>query len=305
MEKLATGGRARLRIHAYQITARGDLSLDQVLTHISQLPLEQRLRDVAGSEIRLEAANKAGQVWSLDFGGIHQEGPGRAARDAPIIDFDLNADEGFGEETAAVFNGGTGFMALQYNHHGPRSGRIQSYLFRFARYVAGLAEDVPNDDDHGFTLLPVIRQDTIERLNRSSIIKKLRMSVFVPGLAHIEQPQRQSLSGILDTPVVGSAANLNFEISAGRKRRDSLNIDAVRRMVQEALGFGDDIHALEAVIRETEDAPSEPLDLLEARLQSNVRVDLTGRRYARNERWAALSGALNDWAAEGRLGFSP
>ncbi len=290
-----------MKIHAYKVTARGELSLDQVLTHLSHLPLVQRLRTVSGSEIRLEAANKAGRTWSLDFGGIRPEGPGRASPEAPIADFDLAANEGFGEETAAVFDINTGYMALQYNHRGPRSARIQGYLFRFARLMAGLTEDVSSDDDHGFTFFPVVKHDALERLNRAAIVKKFKMSVFVPGLAHIEQPQRQSLAGILATPVVGSAANLNFEISAGRKRGASLNVSGIRQMVQDALGLGDEVQALEAVIRETEDAPSEPIDLLQARLEADVRVDRTGRRFGRNERWATLRGVLDSWAAEGRL----
>jgi hypothetical protein len=245
----------------------------------------------------LESANKAGQTWSLDFGGIRSDGPGRASRDAPIVNFDLAANEGFGEETAAVFDANTGYMALQYNHRGPRSGRIQGY----ARRMAGLTEDVPSDDDHGFTLFPVIKPDAVAHLNRAAIIKKFRMSVFIPGLAHIEQPQRQSLAGILATPVVGTAANLNFEIRAGRKRGATLNVLAIRQMVQEALGLGDEVQALEAVVKETEEGLSEPIDLLQARLEADVRVQRTGPRYGRNERWAALNTALAEWAAEGRL----
>ena len=132
-----------MKIHAYKIEPRGDISLDQVLRHINEIPFEERLRTVSNGDIRLEIGNRAGNFWTLDFGGIRPDGPGRASATMPIADFDMNADEGFGQETAAVYNVATGFMALQYNHFGPRHARIQGYLFRFARAAAGLVEDAP------------------------------------------------------------------------------------------------------------------------------------------------------------------
>ena len=239
-----------MKVHAFKITARGDFSLDQVLAYINQIPLEERLRPIGGGDLRLEAAQKAGNVWSLDFGSIRSQGPGRASPTTPIADFDMNDDEGFGEETAAIFNTSTGFMAIQFNFRGPRSGRIQSYLFRFARLMGGLVEDVPDDDDHGFTLSPVFKHGVVEQFNRAAVVKKFRMSIFIPGIAHAEHTTRQSLSSILDNPVIGSGANLNLEISAGRKKRSSLNIPAIRTMAREALGLGDAVQSLEAMIKE-------------------------------------------------------
>ena len=150
-----TGGR-RVNIHAYKVVPRGELSLDQVLVHINEIPLEDRLRTISGGDIRLEVAQKTGHIWTLDFGGMRPDGPGRASRVTPISDFDMAEDEGFAQETGAVFDLRSGFLALQYNHFGPRHGRIQSYLFRFSRSLSGLEEDVSSDDDHGFTLAAVV-----------------------------------------------------------------------------------------------------------------------------------------------------
>jgi hypothetical protein len=73
-------------------------------------------------------------------------------------------------------------------------------------------------------------------------------------------------------------------------------------MVGEMLGLGGgDVEALEVTVKEDEDSPSEPLDLLEARLQVEVDVRRTGTRYGRPERWSALRAALDKWAAEGQL----
>jgi hypothetical protein len=213
----------------------------------------------------------------------------------------LAADEGFAQETAAVFDLRSGFMALQYNHFGPRHGRIQSYLLRFARNLAGLDEDASSDDDHGFTLAAVVKRDSVERLNRVAIVKHLEISVFLPGLAHVEDARKRSLSSILANPILGNAEELRFQIRAARQRGASLNLIAIRQFVREMMGLREEIGTLEVIVKEVEEAPSEPLDLLDARLQIEMSVERTGRRYGRSERWAALTRALDTWTAQGQL----
>jgi hypothetical protein len=300
VENQSAGG-SSVKIHAYKVVPRGQVSLDQVLDHINGLALGDRLRTVSEGDIRLEMGNKAGQLWVLDFGGIRPDGPGRASATAPISDFDMTADEGFGQETAAIYNVATGFMALQYNHFGPRYRRIQGYLFRFARAVAGLTEDIPESNDHGFTLSAVLKTDSVARLNQADIVKNLEVSVYLPGIAVIDENRRRSLSAILNHPLFGNAEMFTFQLRAPRHRGASLNLAAVRQFCGELLGLGDEVGALQVSVREAEEDPSEPLDLLEARLQADVPVERAGRRYGRNERWAALRQTLEVWAANGQL----
>ena len=256
-----------MKIHAYKVVPRGQFALGDVLEHISGLSLEERLRTVAEGDIRLEAGNRAGRFWTLDFGGIRPDGPGRASRLRPIVDFEMNEDEGFGQETAALYNTQSGFMTLQYNHFGPRHGRIQGYLFRFARLLAGLAEDVPTDDDHGFTLVPVLKRDAIERLNDANVIKNIDVQVFVPGILHADAARRRSFSAILNHPIFGNVESFQFRLAAPRRRGESLDVNELRRLATELLGLGDDVSTLQMTIKEAEEDPSEPLDLLDARLR--------------------------------------
>lgn len=72
-------------------------------------------------------------------------------------------------------------------------------------------------------------------------------------------------------------------------------------MTEELLGLGDEVEALEAVIKETDDSANEPIDLLDARLTADAKVTRAGRRYARSDRWAALAGALDNWTNTGQL----
>jgi hypothetical protein len=290
-----------VKIHAYKVVPRGQLSLDQVLAHLNGIPLDGRMRTVSDGEIRLESANKTGDIWALDFGGLRPDGPGRASATTPISDFDMNEDEDFAQETAAIYNVASGYMALQYNHFGPRHGRIQGYLFRFSRLLAGLEEDVPNDDDHGFTLSPVIKRDSVARLNRADVIKNLDVSVFLPGLTELEEAKTQSLSSFLEHPILGNAEELRFQIRASRRKGATLDLAAIRRFVGEMLGLGGEVSSLQVHVKESEEDPSELLDLLDARLFVDVAIDREGRRYGRNTRWALLKAALDAWAAAGQL----
>jgi hypothetical protein len=83
-----------VKLHAFKVVPREQFSLDQVLTHINNIPLRDRLRTIVNNEIRLEVASKTGQIWALDFGGLRPDGPGRASPESPISDFDMAVDKG-------------------------------------------------------------------------------------------------------------------------------------------------------------------------------------------------------------------
>jgi hypothetical protein len=242
-----------VKIHAYQILQSGDIPLDEVFAHINALPLERRLREISGSPLRLETANKTGTSWYLDFTGIRHEGPGRASADSPVSDFDLADTEGFGHETAACFDAASGFMTLQYNHIGPRSSRIRNYLFGF---VNEMVDD--RGTTRGFGFIPVLKPEAADRLNHMGIVKNIEISFFVPGILSQEASSRQSLSSILDNPLVGSADRIRIQLSASRGRAGSLAVNHVRSIVSELIGIRDDVSELNVLAKETEDSPSEP-----------------------------------------------
>ncbi len=124
-----------MRVHLYKVESDAAApELSTTLEAINQLPLEHRLKDVGYQKIRLELAKEPkapGRFWCLDFCKLRNQGPGRAAPNKASTSFNLDADERFSEETAAVFDPVSGYLALQYNHYGPRSGSIADYLSLF------------------------------------------------------------------------------------------------------------------------------------------------------------------------------
>jgi hypothetical protein len=286
-----------MKIHAYKVIQVGNVSLAELFAHVVALPLDQRLKR-GFYPLRIEDAVPAGNFWMVDFTGIHHEGPGKASAATPVEDFDLADEEGYGHETAMCFDSQSEFMTLQYNHYGPRMARIQTYLYQFARL---LAVDGHDPNLHGFGFTPVLKPDAAERLNHLGIVKNIDISFYVPGVRAQPNEGRQSLNSLLDSPLVGSSERIRLQLSASRMRGTSLAVNHVKSLVTDLLGVRDEVYDLKITAQENEDAPKEPVDFIEARLEADIPVVRAGRRYGRPERWAALRQAFDTWAANGQF----
>jgi hypothetical protein len=80
-----------------------------------------------------------------------------------------------------------------------------------------------------------------------------------------------------------------------------LRVNHVRSIVSELIGIRDDVSELNVLAKETEDSPSEPVDFINARLEADIPVHRTGRRYGQRERWAALKQTYDTWRENGQL----
>lgn len=286
-----------MKIHSYKVFEQGPVALTDILNHLQGISLAQRLRNVSGAQIRLEAVQSTGSIWLLDFGGIRHDGPGRASANQPIEDFDLQAHEGFGHETAACFDGE--FLILQYNHFGPRISRIREYLSQIGQQLAG-----PAGAGQGqvINFITVLKGDALDRLGRMGLVKSMEFSFYVPGVAAANDgAARPSLSGLLSNPLIGTAAKVRVQVSAARDRTSSLVINHVQQAIDDLIGVRDEVSELQIVAKEAEDSPREQVDFLDARLEADIPVQRTGRRYGRAERWVALRQALDTWRANGQL----
>ncbi len=296
------GGGEPLKVHGYHVAPRQDVPLTQVLEFISNLQLARRLISVFGVPTRLESCREKRGFWLLDFTLIRDKGPGRSSPAEETQDFELAEGEGFGEETAALFDPATGFMTLQYNHYGPRSARIQAYLNAMARRAVNPQQHghAP-DDPYGFDLNPLLTAAAIERLDDFELVKSISASFYVPGVRARPEARRRSISGFLDLPLTGGAEQLKFKISAGRKKENHLSKSRVVQAVRELLGSPDDLSDLTVIAKRNEDAPSEPIDFLDARVEADEAIVADGSRYPRRERQRALARVFKEWRDAGLL----
>lgn len=293
-----------MKIHAYRVTQRGTVPLPALLEFLQQRDHEGRVATLAEATVTLEEVTRDNLGnWRMDFAKLRQFGPGRASLTRPIASFDLDEDESFGEETAVYYDPSLEYMVIQYNHHGPRFNAIESYLFdRLLVYRGQHGGGDVTVNGNGFGVIPVLRPDTSARLQRMSLVKKLEFTAYVSGLSLDSHQAQPSLRQILNGPLVESAESITVCLNAGRSRASSLSLARARELIGELLGMREDISQLRIEGRDDEDAPREPLDLLEARLQADIPVPRgTDHRYGRAERWAALKQAFDVWRGDGKL----
>jgi hypothetical protein len=123
-----------MAVHLFEVRAlHRTPPLAQLLERIHGDAIADRLRTVGHQEVRVEtiaAPRSRGNntpYWLLDFTKIRFEhGPGKASREDPIESFELDADQGFGEETAVLYDPRRQAMLIQYNHYGARSTIIET-----------------------------------------------------------------------------------------------------------------------------------------------------------------------------------
>lgn len=289
-----------MKVHAFRLYQNGVADIDAVLRHINGLSYEHRLLEVLGADVRMEFAKETHSGWLLDFSLARHDGPGRVGRDRPIESFELDEDDGFGEETAAYLKKRTLFCAVQYNHFGPKARHIQGYLGQFAREISH-TPTTSSEDQCSVVAAPVLRDGAAERLRQKSIIRKLEFKAYMPEAQ--DTPTCRTLTAFLDVPIASGARTIEVGISAGRERGASLSLTSIKQFVNNALGLGGDLVKLKVRAKYDEDSPSELLDFVAERLEKEFRVepDSVSRRYGQNERWNCVKMAYDQWERDGEL----
>jgi hypothetical protein len=285
-----------VKIFAFKVDVIGG-SLADLLAEIDALPIGDRLRYTASGEISLKSITKVGNgIWELDFTKFRHTGPGRAPRDAPNEDFNLNADEFFGEETAAYFVAGRSTIAVQFNHYGPRNAAIEQYFQSMAfdfrtKMLAPISS---------LALVPVVRNDAFTRLSKLAAIRRMEFKVYVPGALASTHTVRPSVGQVLKGPILGNSQEMTVKLSSGRSR--SFDLQEVKSTVTDLLGLGSDLTYLKVHGAEDENEPSQPLDLLGAQLTAERGVASASRkRIPLPDRMIAIKSAYDEWAGSGQI----
>lgn len=280
-------------VHLYQvITADKSKPLADLLEEVEGLSLEQRIRKINDREMRLEHVSKNDKgLWHLDFGLLRfDNGPGRASKKTPVTDFDLKIGEGFGEETAAIYDPVSGYLALQYNHFGARVSAIAAYL--------STLDEKPNSYEFRLSL----DDSAVARLKKKTIFTKIEMKV-APGklskafkennvsLYSALAAQQKEFGGDIVTVVVGLEKNSNKSLSIANKITSLLGL---------ASDEPDAVSTLQVSGKDSQTASIDLVDLLEESRTTQFK-DLplsSGLRYPLSDRFNRLQRAFNGWKAD-------
>lgn len=267
--------------------------LEQVLGQIARDQLQDRNRTIKGVEIRTEdIQHHDGGLWLMDFVLLRYEGPGRAAYDRPTRDFQMGEHERFSEETAALYDPGSGHLLVQYNHRGVRAGRMVDY---FGTYGGNNAD--------AYERQVIYDHDVAAKLRSMRIFRKINVAVD-PGA--ITDADREHGLGLGDTVRLHDRYGGNYielTLSARYARGPNGLSNRVRDLIERLKGHvdrgEDDVQKLKVRGTEAPDEPAETLDLVAERKRQSVEIPLgQGRRYPREARYRALRGVWDEWRHE-------
>lgn len=287
---------SNMKVHAYDVHRHQSPAIEQMFATISAAPINARLRTIGITEMRMEACfppnvgiNQS-NYWLMDFTNLRfKNGPGKANRSAPITGFNLTQNDGFGEETALLYDAKKRVILIQYNHHGPRATSIQSYINSF---------DVSRTHDYEFWIKPDV--DALNRFRGKSILKKITAKISPPKISAQQRSSGVSLSSALQIANDLHGSHIEITISASKARNSKLNFQKAREFiiaVQNLASTTGAVEKLEASGKRSIDTPVEPIDLLSEKLEVSIdNLDL-GRdlRYTQASRFEGLIRARNGW----------
>jgi len=282
-----------MKIHAFRVdTNDGGVPLESILEQISQEPsYQKRNRLISHVEQRADAIEKRDSLWLIDFVRIRtSHGPGKVGRDTQVEGFEFKDNEGFGEETAALYDPVSNFILIQYNHHGVRAGNIADYL-----------TDYDATRRNVYTFKPKFDDDVERRLHNQEIIRKVNISIDMTKMSEQDKLRGRALSDALDYGRSNNAEKMKIEISVQRENKGGLSLTNVKETLRNILDIRgqnpEAIPKIEVSGKESLDSVIEVLDLTGHRLfvefnDLKLGVDL---RFPRCERWGALLRAKNEW----------
>lgn len=203
----------KIKVNLYKVTrVFNQGTLPQLLQKIQSDTLNQRVRKVGHHDVRLEhiwAPGDRGNTspyWLLDFVKVRMEhGPGKVGVNTPIQGFALANNEGFGEETAALYDPVRDFMLVQYNHYGVRGPTIERYLNSY---------DDTFPEQFG---LDIKLDDTAEaKLAAKQFITKLKVKIAPGQMTAAHRHNNVSLQRALELNDAQGGNTVEFEITATR-----------------------------------------------------------------------------------------
>jgi len=281
-----------MKIHAYKVeSVSGSRPLEEVLRQIEgEQSLRERIRLINQVELRAESVSHQDGLWLMDFVRIRtSHGPGRVGRDSEVEGFEFDEEEGFGEETAALYDPDSGYILVQYNHFGVRAGAIADYLSAY-----------DGTENNLYTFKPKYDEDVERRLLNHGITRKISFCLDVTRMSEQDRQRGRPLSEAIDYGRQNGADKIRIEISVQGERHRSLAQGALDSLaaLRSIIGQNPDaVTKLEVSGKESQDSVTEVLDLIAHRLSIEftdlvLGVDL---RYPRDERWRALIRAKNGW----------
>lgn len=263
--------------------------VDAVLSDVEGDKLADRARMVRGSKIRLErvkevpATAKLPRRWELDFVRLRDvSGPGKGSELTAVEDLDINANEFFGEEAAALFFPEKGYLVVQYNHHGVRPAAMVQYLSNYLENEA-----------NQFEIAAVLDAEADAKFGRMKHVRRFSVAVDLDKLTDKQKEAGVGLGEALDRASQMNGARISIQVSVGHD--SNRNLRGVKGWLNKMLKT-DALISAEVAGRETPDGEISPLDLISEQLTNFIEINPgTGKRLPWPDRLKALGDTAVKW----------
>lgn len=278
-----------MRIELYKlIKDQAAFDVGARLTEIADKQLNQRNRKRDNDFVRLEALKQKGNLWFCDFVRLRMHhGPGKAGTSTAAQGFELEKDEGFGEETGFLWDASNDWCVAQYNHYGVRPSTVAEYLGEFI-----------HDQPVGLELVPKIDDKIHAKIKSKKVITKLVFAVAPKELSDNDYDLGAGLGRATKDLRQSDAERVEIIISTRKKSGLDFNLRKLEQWIKK-VGGGDDSPVLAARATAHEEfkaGSTEVLDLLHARITSETELRPgADKRYSREDRWNALHRAHTSW----------
>lgn len=285
----------QISVHLFEFTSTSGRNLNEMIRRIRHVPKDQRWRNVGDYEVALLEIDRPTnrRLRLFDFVKRRTVGPGKLLQNGEIEGFHFGDGENFGEETAALWDQDRGWLLVQFNQHGVRSGSIASYLNIFE-----------NDPASDWLLYAKLDPRAEAELRRRPYVRTAKLKFkATDGLNAAMRDSGAALGASLGNlgPEAGSA-NVEIKLTMG-KSRGFLNQDVsdIFQNLRQRFDKDDGLLFMEVTAREEIDGADKIIDLMRHRIKcgySSRELEIQDGRYTLRSRWSLLERIHNGWVQE-------
>ncbi|TGK51125.1 DUF6731 family protein [Leptospira kanakyensis] len=201
--------------------------LTEILNLIMKQDVEDRNLNYGESVLRIQECSLDEQgIYEGNFVKIRMYGlPSKASIDGTLAEFDLEDDEGMGEEASFLYDSNLKILAFQRNRYSVTMPTFSNYL---KKKTKGKSE---------IDFLPILTVDTLKKFQKMNSITKFNLKV-----AGISNPEAFKKSGYAPERVIDlleefGAPNMDLTFSMGFAKGSSLKIKPLQRAINQFLKF--------------------------------------------------------------------
>ncbi len=241
------------------------LHLDRVYRRRSGLA---RNCEMGGDAFRLQEYSSSGNRATGDMLRIRMENlPIKAGLDGTLDEFDLEDDEGIGEESAFLYDSSLAVLAYQRNRTGVPVGRFAEYIERMAAIEGPI------------TFEPVLEPSAMEKFTRMRRKTKVELKCARADNPSF-WPENDSVAQTIRNLSPLNAPYVNITASVGRQN-GALDQSMLAEIVRSVIGYRqrNRVTKMEVSGRGAQDERL-VVDLIEDRMVESVAMDVGRFRHA-------------------------